>query len=455
MGTLSYFGMLMMLLAVVYVPTTINSSEDDLLYCENTVNKWATSSLSSGVKGDKFTLCDLLFFLHVPRTGGRTLFHCFLRKLYTSDLECPRSYDKLRFDPSSPNCRLMVSHNDYSLMSKLPKESTSVVTILRSPVDRVFSTYEFSIQVAARFLIHPNLTSATKMTGRLRPKARGVSTLDIWPWKYLVPWMREDLFARRDARKHGKVSSTKLIGDSYDVDVVAMPLHVFINDPIAHDIIHNGATFQVAGLTNNSYSAESHEVRHCVRKHPRLGHYVLNVAKMRLDDMLYVGLTEDHKESATMFANMVGAQVLSLLEALRSPIDQTAENKIDSGPDGSSQLHNSIKEQNANTLPSTSSAETADDSKAVAKLMEAYEVCLSSLRRSQASRHTSFLKRISPVNFTKEARLKVPEAVIDQILSLNNLDVELYKYAQEIYAKQQKHLMQKSGKPNEEGEQLI
>lgn len=114
-----------------------------------------------------------------------------------------------------------------------------------------------------------------------------------------------------------------------------------------------------------------------------------------------------------------------------------------------------IKEQNANTLPSTSSAETADDSKAVAKLMEAYEVCLSSLRRSQASRHTSFLKRISPVNFTKEARLKVPEAVIDQILSLNNLDVELYKYAQEIYAKQQKHLMQKSGKPNEEGEQLI
>jgi len=27
--------------------------------------------------------------------------------------------------------------------------------------------------------------------------------------------------------------------------------------------------------------------------------------------MLYVGLTEDHKESATMFANVVGAQVIS------------------------------------------------------------------------------------------------------------------------------------------------
>lgn len=27
--------------------------------------------------------------------------------------------------------------------------------------------------------------------------------------------------------------------------------------------------------------------------------------------MLYVGLTENHKESATMFANIVGAQVIS------------------------------------------------------------------------------------------------------------------------------------------------
>lgn len=42
--------------------------------------------------------------------------------------------------------------------------------------------------------------------------------------------------------------------------------------------------------------------------------------------MLYVGLTEEHKESATMFANMVGVQVLSLLEALSSRIEQAANN---------------------------------------------------------------------------------------------------------------------------------
>lgn len=71
-----------------------------------------------------------------------------------------------------------------------------MVTILRDPIDRVFSTYEFSVEVAARFLIHPNLTSVARMAQRARRKTSGVSTLDIWPWKYLVPWMREDLFAR-------------------------------------------------------------------------------------------------------------------------------------------------------------------------------------------------------------------------------------------------------------------
>lgn len=97
---------------------------------------------------------------------------------------------------SKTKCRLLATHDDYSMMSKLPREKTSVVTVLRNPIDRVFSTYEFSVEVAARFLVHPNLTSATEMTKRIRAKNKGVSTLDIWPWKYLVPWMREDLFTR-------------------------------------------------------------------------------------------------------------------------------------------------------------------------------------------------------------------------------------------------------------------
>lgn len=106
-------------------------------------------------------------------------------KMYTFLLSCRKA-----------NCRLFSTHDDYSMMSKFPKEKISVVTILRNPIDRIFSTYEFSVEVAARFLIHPNLTSVARMAKRVRGKTSGVSTLDIWPWKYLVPWMREDLFAR-------------------------------------------------------------------------------------------------------------------------------------------------------------------------------------------------------------------------------------------------------------------
>lgn len=174
------------------------TNEERLQDCERIVHQWASSTLESEIKQDKHVLQDLLFFLHVPRTGGRTYYHCFLKKLYPDFLECPRSYDKMRYDHRRTDCHLLSTHNDYSVMTKLPMDKTSVVTILRDPVDRVFSAYEFSIEVAARFLGHPNFTVALRTVDRLHQKTerRGISTLNIWPWKYLVPWMIEDLFAR-------------------------------------------------------------------------------------------------------------------------------------------------------------------------------------------------------------------------------------------------------------------
>ncbi|KAF8039835.1 hypothetical protein BT93_B2143 [Corymbia citriodora subsp. variegata] len=419
----------------------------DFGHCENVVKKWAASAPSLEVKEDKHTLRDLLFFLHIPRTGGRTYFHCFLKKLYPNALECPRSYDKLRFDPSKPRCRLLVTHDDYSMMSKLPKDRTSVVTILRDPVDRVFSTYEFSVEVAARFLVHPNLTSATKMAGRLRSKNKGlaVSTLDIWPWKYLVPWMREDLFARRDVRRHS--GSRNVYGsDPYNMKDIVMPLHKYINDPIARDIIHNGVTFQIAGLTNNSYFAESHEVRHCVVQHKELGELVLEVAKRRLDDMLYVGLTEDHRESATMFADVVGAQVISQLRGSSSGVQTAATNKLEQSSLSDSEPDDEHS-QNATLEFEVSTKENNEASKenmTVGKLMESYESCTSTLRKSQSQRRISSLKKIAPANFTKESRRQVGEAVLQEIKLLNNLDLELYEYAKDIFAQQHRRTTQKS-----------
>ncbi|KAF7805602.1 protein ENHANCED DISEASE RESISTANCE 2-like [Senna tora] len=467
------FCALLMLVGLVNASVTKN----DFGRCERVVRNWAYSSLDKDIREDKHKLRDLLFFLHVPRTGGRTYFHCFLKKLYPSSLECPRSYDKLRFDPSQPKCRLLVTHDDYSITTKLPKERTSVVTILRDPISRVFSTYEFSIEVAARFLVHPNLTSATRMAGRMRSRTKGVSTLDIWPWKYLVPWMREDLFTRRDLRQSRGLPITES-NDSYDMEDLAMPLQEFINHPVAKDIVHNGATFQVAGLTNNSYLAESDEVRHCVQRYKILGKHVLQVAKKRLADMLYVGLTEEHRESATMFANVVGAQVISQLRAPNTSmgsVDNAEQSSLSISEPDSHEHQNSTLDSRASE---TASSEATESNMTVDDLMEAYEVCISSLRKAQAQRRTASMKRISPVNFSNEclnfklhtelgfpeadsllltcslvdlnmslfnncmifqARVQVSEAVLQQIKFLNDLDLELYEYARELFSKQHKN----------------
>ncbi|KAJ0237811.1 Protein-tyrosine sulfotransferase [Hirschfeldia incana] len=413
-----------------------SSAELEFGHCERVVKRWAESSTSPREEHpdkDKRSLQDLLFFLHVPRTGGRTYFHCFLRKLYDNAEECPRSYDKLHFDPRKQKCKLLATHDDYSLMSKLPRERTSVMTIVRDPVARVLSTYEFSVEVAARFLVHPNLTSAARMSGRIR-KNNVISTLDIWPWKYLVPWMREDLFARRDARK---LKGVVIIEDDnpYDMEEMLMPLHKYLDTPTAHDIIHNGATFQIAGLTNNSHLSEAHEVRHCVQKYKNLGEPVLQVAKRRLDSMLYVGLTEEHRESASLFANVVGSQVLSQLvtsnaTAKTKTTKQEASVTFSESGSDKSEIQNGTSEVASNKIEAKSGNMT------VKTLMEVYEGCITHLRKTQGTRRVNSLKRISPANFTRGARTRVPNEVIQQIKSLNNLDVELYKYAKEIFVKE-------------------
>ncbi|XP_010521757.1 PREDICTED: protein-tyrosine sulfotransferase isoform X3 [Tarenaya hassleriana] len=422
----------------------ISAEELDFVHCERVVRKWAdSSSLEENISENTRSLQDLLFFLHVPRTGGRTYFHCFLRKMYDSTDECPRSYDKLHFDPRKARCKLLATHDDYSLMSELPREKTSVMTIVRDPIGRVLSTYEFSVEVAARFLVHPNLTSATVMSARIR-KPNAVSTLDIWPWKYLVPWMREDLFARRDARnaRGGVIIEGN---NPYDMEDMLMPLHEYLDTPIAHDIIHNGATFQK--------HTRSGDVCRNLKASVKLFFKLLRgfgIMQRRLDTMLYVGLTEEHRESASLFAEVVGSQVLSRVVLNNATAKHKAAKpeprvKISESRSGNGERQNDASEV------ALDKAETKSENMTVKTLMEVYEGCISNLRKSQAIRRVNSLKRISPANFSKEARKKVPEDVIERIITLNHLDVEIYKYAKGIFAKEHEQVSLKLVSRNELG----
>ena len=125
---------------------------------------------------------NMLYFLHIPRTAGRTYGVCFLKQAWAPSRRCAKSYDILRLNTSVPDCGLLSSHDDYSVLQYLPPDA-AIATQLRDPVDRVLSTYEFAIEVAARYL-HPNATQ--KDPGKM-------DTRKVWPWSILGHFMQQEL----------------------------------------------------------------------------------------------------------------------------------------------------------------------------------------------------------------------------------------------------------------------
>ena len=128
---------------------------------------------------------QMLYFLHIPRTAGRTYGACFLKQAWAPSRRCAKSYDVLRLNTSMPNCGLLSSHDDYSVSQYLPAHA-AIATQLRDPIHRVLSTYEFAVEVAARGLA----------SGSTETDPTKVSTQDVWPWSILVPFMQQDLAQR-------------------------------------------------------------------------------------------------------------------------------------------------------------------------------------------------------------------------------------------------------------------
>lgn len=139
---------------------------------------------------------QLVFFLHVPRTAGRTFHSCFLVLGTQPERRCPKAYDHLRMDVTAPNCSLLSTHDDFSLVSQLP-EGVAVLTHLRDPVDRLLSAYEFAVEVggrqAGRAAAPP---PAPPEAPSANPTTVHVSTDNVWPWTYLVPFFAQDIQRR-------------------------------------------------------------------------------------------------------------------------------------------------------------------------------------------------------------------------------------------------------------------
>lgn len=409
----------------------------DKASCLEKVGSWSEaqlrelSSLPPESALDRVKLRDLLFFLHIPRTGGRTFDQCFLKHLFASDQRCPRSYDKLRIDRNQPGCRLISTHDDYSLLDNLPHGVTSVITSLREPVDRVLSSYEFSTEVAARSLRRAAARKPIpkRSAGPVKGGNKFMNTLDIWPWRYLVPTMEKDLFWRRDARRAAQMNGTGLsVDDTYDAAVLAMPFAEFVDHPVAHELVHNGATFQVAGLTNTSFSENAGAIRHCVDRFPHLGQLVVDVAKKRLDRMLYVGLTERQNESAVFFAKVLGDQI-SMEVFMKSVLSQGKSSRAKTASPSPPKLQFNF-----------TSLDEFTEEEVMGAMMESYRLCVADLRRAQEDRRSRSLDFIKPIKFSRERRKLIPDSVMQKVSELNSLDAELYAHAQVLFQRQQKLL---------------
>ncbi|XRB19130.1 WW domain-containing protein [Pseudoscourfieldia marina] len=189
-----------------------------------------------------------LFFLHVPRTAGRTFHQCLLKAAFPPSQRCPRMYDGVRiarrrqsayheeeYQPPYENaegCGLMASHDDFSIRSYVP-DGSAWISQIRHPVDRVLSAYEFAHEVAVRKFFSKNKTANKSMGVALRrrrrwrqlqgtswlssskdssintPKSKsstkrpvrapGVSTRNVWPWNILVPFVERHMERRVNA----------------------------------------------------------------------------------------------------------------------------------------------------------------------------------------------------------------------------------------------------------------
>jgi protein-tyrosine sulfotransferase len=171
------------LITLIILAVTISSEAADMETCEHLIEGFQLRNRGSGTQPDP---SKMLWFLHIPRSAGRTFHSCFLKLAHPPSKRCAKSYDVLRLNISVGSCGLLASHDDYSATDFLPAQA-AIVTQLRDPVDRVVSAYEFAVEVAARVLERPsNYTADPSKT----------NTRNVWPWSKLVPLIERDLLPR-------------------------------------------------------------------------------------------------------------------------------------------------------------------------------------------------------------------------------------------------------------------
>ncbi|KAL0036133.1 hypothetical protein WJX79_004855 [Trebouxia sp. C0005] len=366
----------------------------------------------------------MLYFLHIPRTAGRTYGACFLKQAWAPSRRCAKSYDVLRLNSSVPDCGLLSSHDDYSVVQYLPREA-AVATQLRDPVDRVLSAYEFAIEVAARALV--------KDAPDKDPSK--VDTQNVWPWSLLVPFIRQDLMRRAGDMHLSEAAVSPL--DPYQNSLV-MPLAEFIEHPLAHELIHNGQTLQVLGLTNYSHWKEAGPVRRCLQGSQTTQKLLSSLALKQLHHFVHVGVMDMLDESIETIAG-------TLKLRLDGPAWRNAANTSTQSEEAQQQAdEQAFVEQPSSQL---NRQQTEPDSAFLqpGPLWESYRHCALRARRKNAARRTRSFDLLKlpdgrQVEFGSKARAAIDPSILARIRQLNQMDVDLYTAGKQLLLKQREAL---------------
>ena len=405
--------------------------------CAALATSWVTRARGVDSRRGEAPALNLTFFLHVPRTAGRTLFFCALKPAFAPSERCLRSYDELRVrDLAKPDCALLSSHDDYRLVDGLPGNAT-VVTQMRRPRDRVVSAYEFAVEVAAR-----NTFGRARSRLGLPPRPGRTSTTHVWPWSVLVPLLAADMDSRWQARGHRRPSrfghgAAEAHGGGY-VNPFVMSLHDFVRHPTVVDTIHNGATFQLLGLTANDANFRSGDegadarateqaaqLRACTTTPGRASDILLEYAHARL---------EGHVAAVTL-TDRLNESVALLAASLRRPLSGRAYR---TASDRREQEQRERLEQN----PSSAAAVDATAMfEAGMPLAQAYHKCVirqsdrAKVRRKQAF---SLLEYADGAGFAFQREVINAPAMtplLDAIRGANHMDTALYAHAERLFDK--------------------
>jgi hypothetical protein len=403
--------------------------------CPALVAEWVAASDARAAARAAAPKPTLTYFLHVPRTAGRTLFFCALKPAFAPSERCERAYDHLRLDPHAPQCGLLSSHDDFRLVESFPGGGAVLITQLRDPVDRLLSAYEFAAEVASRGVGQRAAQRAEKEKARAAEAAAGrahdaaaaahvrTDTTQVWPWNVLVPMMAEDMDARAAARDNAPPPR----GSAYNGSLI-MPLADFAAHPFVADLLHNGATFQLLGLTNNSVSAEgapgadaatAAALRACVRAGGPPAAALAAAAQRRLADEMDVVLLKDRLYDS----------VATVAAALGRPLSGASFRTF--GDEQESGIRAKLADiaSRGDPVAAAAAREEADTAaRGNVALGAAFARCAAQQREKAAERRVRGLSKLryddgSSIAFRRD---EVPADMLYTLAAANGLDVSLH-----------------------------